>query len=172
MLIRRNSLLIIDGQTKSQLDKIELTWKELLPGYDAIVKTYLRKHSLNELNYEEEMEMIRKSYETLAVKAERLDPTLAKSIMAEQSKQVKQFEQLGSRLLRTEKQQQDTNLKRIQRLKDKLFPDGGLQERHENFLSFYANYGPEWINKLVEICDPFEEKFMILELQAQGPSEA
>ena len=172
MLIRRNSLLIIDGPTKSQLDKIELTWKDLLPGYDAIVKTYLRKHSQNELHYDQEMEMIRKAYEVLAGKAERLDPTLAKAILAEQSKQVKQFEQLGSRLLRTEKQQQDTNLKRIQRLKEKLFPEGGLQERHENFLSFYTNYGPQWIDKLVEICNPFDEKFMILELQAQEPSAA
>ncbi len=170
MLIRRNSLLIIDGPTKAQLDKIELNWQDLLSPYDSIVKTYLRKHSHNELSYEEELEMIRKAYALLVSKAEQIDPTLSKSMLAEQSKHIKQFEQLGSRLLRSEKQLQETNLKRIQRLKEKLFPDGGLQERHENFLSFYANYGPQWIEGLVDICNPWEEKFMILELKDPEPS--
>lgn len=169
MLVRRNSLLMIDQQTEEQLDKLELKAADMLPDFDSIVKTYLRKHSQNELNFDAELDMIRKSYELLATKAEPIDPTLSKSILAEQSKQVKQFEQLGSRLLRTEKQLQETNLKRIQKLKEKLFPAGGLQERHENFLSFYAAYGSQLIDNLIEICDPFEEKFIILQLQEPQP---
>ncbi len=164
ILVRRNSVLIIDSATKAQLDKLDLHSMDILGNYDSIVKMYLRKHSQSELNFEEELEMVRKAYELLAAKAEHLDPTLAKAMLAEQSKQVKQFEQLGSRLLRSEKQHQETNLKRIQRLKEKLFPESGLQERHENFLSFYANYGSQLIDDLVNESDPLEEKFMILEL--------
>ncbi len=165
MLIRRNSVLLVDGQTNEQLKKLELNVLDLFPDYDTIVKTYLRKHSQNELNFEAELEMINKAYAMLAAKADHIDSTLSKAILAEQSKQAKQFEQLGSRLLRSEKQMQDTNLKKIQRLKEKLFPNGGLQERQENFLSFYANYGSELIDVLIENCDPFESKFMILQLQ-------
>ena len=172
MLIRRNSLLMVAGSSKSQMDKLELTSLDILPGYDAIVKMYLRKHSQNELKFDEELEMIQKAYALLAAKAEPYDPTLSKAMLAEQTKQVKQFEQLGSRLLRAEKQLQETNLKRIQKIKEKLFPDGGLQERHDNFLSIYADYGPQWIETLVEICDPMERKFMILELPLQQEPEA
>ncbi|HZV68097.1 MAG TPA: bacillithiol biosynthesis cysteine-adding enzyme BshC [Saprospiraceae bacterium] len=172
MLVRRNSLLIVDGQTDAQLKKLKLNVTDTFPDYDSIVKTYLRKNSQNELTYDGEMEMIKKAYDMLAAKADHIDATLATAMRAEQSKQLKQFEQLGSRLLRSEKQVQDTDLKKIQRLKEKLFPNGGLQERHENFLSFYANYGSQFTNNLVEICDPFEEKFMILQLQDSPPSQA
>ena len=163
---------MIDGASKTQLDKLDLPSQEILHAYDSIVKIYLRKHTQNELSYEEELEMVRKAYEMLAAKADHIDPTLAKAMLAEQSKQVKQFDQLGSRLLRSEKHAQETNLKRIQRLKVKLFPEGELQERHENFLSFYANSGAKLIADLVEVCDPWEEKFMILELIDQPPSGA
>ena len=68
-------------------------------------------------------------------------------------------------MLRAEKQQQETHIKRIQKLKEKLFPENGLQERQENFLSFYAQYGPSWIDSMIRICDPFVEKFTLVELQ-------
>jgi len=105
-----------------------------------------------------------------AAKAKKIDPGLSTAILAEQSKQIKQFEQLGSRLLRTEKQTQETNLKRIQRLKEKLFPEGGLQERHENFLTFFSNYGPKWIEELITICDPWVGQFLVLEMKDPQPS--
>jgi bacillithiol biosynthesis cysteine-adding enzyme BshC len=166
MLIRRNSLLLIDEATAAQIIKADLTWEDLLQDYNVIVKSYLRKHSQTDLAYTAELEMLKTAYTNLASKAEKLDPTLSKAILAEESKQEKQFEQLGSRLLRAEKQLQDTNLKRIQKLKEKLFPENGLQERHENFLSFYAQYGSQWIEDLIEICDPFVEDFIVAQLQA------
>ncbi len=166
MLIRRNSLMLIDAATTTQMQKADITWEDLLSDYDTIVKSYLKRHSQAELSFEEEQKMIRSAYEALAAKAEKIDPTLASAILAEETKQSKQFEQLGSRLMRAEKQLQDTNLKRIQKLKEKLFPENGLQERHENFLSFYAQLGPKWIDDMIGICDPFDVNFIVAELQA------
>ncbi|HQW27045.1 MAG TPA: bacillithiol biosynthesis cysteine-adding enzyme BshC, partial [Saprospiraceae bacterium] len=166
MLIRRNSLLLIDESSAAQMKKSDLTWEDMLMDIDSIVKAYLFRHSQTELGFEEELSRIKSAYDELAAKADKIDPTLAKAILAEEVKQTKQFEQLGSRLLRAEKQQQDTHIKRIQKLKEKLFPENGLQERQENFLSFYALYGPSWIDSMINICDPFVEKFTVVELKA------
>lgn len=165
MLVRRNSLMMIDSNTANQIEKADLTWEDLLHEYDVIVKSFLTRHSQTNLNFEEESALLSKAYAQLAAKAEKLDPTLATAILAEQHKQIKQFEQLGSRLLRTEKQLQETHLKRIQKIKERLFPEGGLQERYENFLPYYAVYGARWIDAMVEICDPLEEKFTVVQLQ-------
>ncbi|HUR31653.1 MAG TPA: bacillithiol biosynthesis cysteine-adding enzyme BshC [Saprospiraceae bacterium] len=163
ILIRRNSLLTIDAATKNQLNKLGLESKDMLANLDVINRNFLHKHSKNELTYETELKLIQDAYNELAAKAEKIDPTLSKAIMAEENKQIKLFEQLGSRLERAEKQQQDTQIKKVQKLKEKLFPENGLQERHENFLSFYANEGPEWIKGIIEICDPWIEKFILVE---------
>jgi len=165
MLIRRNSLLLIDESSSAQMKKSDLTWEDMLMDIDAIVRNYLKRHSQTDLGFEDELKSIKSAYDELAAKADKIDPTLAKAILAEEIKQTKQFEQLGSRLLRAEKQQQETHIKRIQKLKEKLFPENGLQERQENFLSFYAQYGPSWIDSMIKICDPFVEKFTLVELQ-------
>ena len=165
MLIRRNSLMLIDEATTDQLIKTDLMWEDMLADFDAIVKSYLLRHTQADLNYDDELKMIDNAYQQLAAKAEKIDPTLSKAILAEETKQRKQFDQLGTRLMRAEKQQQETQIKRIQKLKEKLFPEGGLQERQENFLSFYATYGPKWIETMVQICNPFDEKFTIVELK-------
>ncbi|HXR82350.1 MAG TPA: bacillithiol biosynthesis BshC, partial [Saprospiraceae bacterium] len=122
----------------------------------------LHRQSGGDLTFEEEQKLIHDAYKALATKAERIDPTLAKAILAEESKQAKSFEQLGSRLLRAEKQLQETSLNRIKKLKEKLFPEGGLQERHDNMLSFYADQGQDLIRSLITVCNPLEEKFTIL----------
>ncbi len=162
ILVRRNSLLLIDESTSAQIEKAGLTWEDLLDDYDAIVKSFLLRQSGSNLDFEEEKKLIHDAYTTLAAKAQRIDPTLAIAILAEESKQSKSFEQLASRLLRAEKQNQETNLNRIKKVKEKLFPEGGLQERHDNMLSFYAIYGKDLLETLIRVCDPLQQKFTIL----------
>lgn len=162
MLVRRNSVLMIDASTAAQLEKADIGWEDLLGEYDTIVKTFLVKHSETDLSFEEEKKMIHEAYIALSNKAQRLDPTLATAILAEETKQSRVFEQLGSRLMRAEKQQQETNLNRIKKLKDKLFPNGGLQERHDNMMGFYSTSGKTMLETLITVCDPMEEKFTIL----------
>jgi bacillithiol biosynthesis cysteine-adding enzyme BshC len=162
MLIRRNSLLQIDPTTAHQIDKADLKWEDFFDDYDTIVKGYLQRHSQTDLTFDEEEKLIHDAYDSLAQKAENLDPTLAKAIRADQQKHLKSFEQLGSRLIRTEKQHQETNVKRIEKIKEKLFPQGGLQERHDNFITYYTQYGDEWITDMIRLCDPMEGKFMVV----------
>ena len=165
MLIRRNSWHILDGNASQQLEKMGFTWKDMLHDINAIVRYFLHKHSQASIDFEEEMQLVRQAFNQLAGKAEKIDPTLSKAIQAEEAKQIKIFEHLGSRLMRTEKHLQDTQIRKIHKLKEKLFPSNGLQERHENFLAYYAQYGPGWITEVIEASDPITEKFILAELQ-------
>ena len=164
MLIRRNSLMMVDAGTKNQLQKLGLDHHDLMQEMNVMVKNYLKKHSQKDISFDQELEQLQKAFASLAAKAEKIDPTLSKAILAEENKQAKAFEHLGSRLLRAEKQQQETQLKKIERVREKLYPGNGLQERQENFLPYYAAQGQQWIDEIIQICDPFVEKFMIVEL--------
>lgn len=164
MLIRRNSILLIEASTKNQLDKMQLPYVELAKDFQQVIRHYLQLQRQSDLSLDKELSLLSEAYQQLAEKAELIDPTLAKAILAEEHKQTKAFEQLGSRLVRAEKQQQETQLKKIERLREKLYPGNGLQERHDNFLPYYAKYGQAWIDKLVQLSDPFVKKFMIVEL--------
>ena len=167
MLIRRNSLLLLEDSTTAQMTKAGLTGDDILMETDALIKSYVVRHSQGDTDYQKELQHIQDAYTSLAEKSRLIDPTLVSAIQAEGIKQVKQFEQLGSRLLRAEKQAQETNIKRVQKIKEKLFPENGLQERHDNFLPFYAQYGPGWIQDMIAVCDPMDERFTLVELRAQ-----
>lgn len=163
-LIRRNSLLLMDEATNTQLKQMGLSPLDVLDDYDLIVRQYLKTHSPADLTFDRETAGLQSAFAALAEKAEFVDHTLAQAIRAEQIKQVRSFEQLGARLLRAEKQHQEVQLKRIQKIRERLFPENGLQERRENFLPFYTQYGPEWLAQLVDICDPLDTRFTIAEL--------
>lgn len=162
MLVRRNSFMLIDEATNEGMVKTGLSWKDMIDDYDNIVKSYISEHSKANIEVTIELNMLKSAYRLLEEKAELIDPTLATAIKAEEKKQLKQFEQLGSRLVRAEKQHQETALKRIKKLKDKLFPGDGLQERYENFLPYYSQKGDQWLELIINHSDPLESKFTIL----------
>lgn len=52
--------------------------------------------------------------------------------------------------------------RQIQILKDSLFPTGQLQERYDNMGVYYARYGDQLFDHLIEASHPLEARFTIL----------
>ena len=65
--------------------------------------------------------------------------------------------------MRAEKQKHEIALNQIRKLKEKLFPNNGLQERYDNFLNFYTRYGHDFISTLIEVLNPLREGFVVVE---------
>ena len=115
------------------------------------------------MSLELEINELKKIFELVAAKAMAVDPTLEKAVLAESVKAVGGLEQWQGRLIRTEKQKHETTLNQLRALKEKLFPSGGLQERHDNFLPFVLKYGEGFMDALKEHFAPFDPGFVILE---------
>jgi bacillithiol biosynthesis cysteine-adding enzyme BshC len=162
MLVRRNSVLWIDKGSSKKMEKLNLSILDLMKDTDAIIKSYVKQSSENELTVSEEIDAIDKAFDAIAAKAKEVDPGLEKAILAEKTRQLKTVDQLGSRLLRTEKQKHDTAINQIRSLKEKLFPGNGLQERYDNFLSIYLKNGPDFINFLIDNLNPLDRKFLVI----------
>ena len=90
-----------------------------------------------------------------------VDQSLEGFVQAERAKALKSLENIEKRIIRSEEQKQSVSLNQIQNLKDKLFPQGGLQERTDNFLNFYINQ-PEFLNDIKTLLDPFDFRFNII----------
>jgi uncharacterized protein YllA (UPF0747 family) len=74
-----------------------------------------------------------------------------------------QLEVLEKKMIRAEKKKMQVQLARISNVKAALFPSNGLQERIENFVSYYLEYGPEYIDVLKEAMQPFRQEFLVIE---------
>ena len=160
-LIRRNSLMILSKSQSAAIEKLGLQVEELFEKEDDIIRDFLQNQTDVELGLNEEINMITKAMSIIAEKAEVIDPTLKPAVLAESSKIEKQIEQIESRIRRSLKKQEETQVNQIKNLKSKLFPGNGLQERTDNFLQYYVLFGPQIEQKLMEELNPLDKAFKV-----------
>lgn len=166
-LVPRNFALLMDEKQNSQLRKWKLKDEDVFLPVDVLIKNYLE--SLNEgFGTEEEEQKISAVYKELKQKIAALEPTLAASVEAELQKTISGLNQLKGKVMKAEKQKHDIGVQQIRKMKERMFPEGVLQERKENFIPYYLKYGPDFIEGLMDTFDPLEKQFYILTLQQEG----
>ena len=156
MLIRRNSVLWIDKGSVKRMEKVEIGLEDLLGDVEVLVKRYVKEHTENELSLKEEKKQISQIYNHIMDQAKEIDPTLVKSVKAELAKQMNSLATIETKLIRAEKNRHEIAINQIRSLKDKLFPNNGLQERHDNFMSIYLKHGRQFFEVLLEHLDPLD----------------
>ncbi len=161
MLIRRNSALVIDRGSSKRMDKLELDIEDLFRETDALIKEYVRKNTENEVSLSPEKKALAQVFEQVVEKAQTIDKSLVKATKAEMAKAMNSLDGLEAKLLRAEKNRHDIAINQIRSLRDKLFPGDGLQERHDNFLTFYLRYGDELFELLLQHLDPLKQGMLV-----------
>jgi bacillithiol biosynthesis cysteine-adding enzyme BshC len=162
ILILRNSALLI---TKSQAHKLNKTGIDLSMLFQPIdrIKTYwVETHSSNILNLKDELVDLQAVFSQIKVKAQKVDTTLGPSTESIQVRLERAITNLEKKMIKAEKYHYQNSLSQIDKIKEQLFPNGGLQERYENFGLYYAAWGPALIDSLIKNFKPLDFKFTIL----------
>lgn len=162
MLIRRDSFQLISRKDFAALKDWGFTIEDIMKPEHEIIDLYLEKHGREEIDLSGELTKLDVLESEIQTKAETIDPSLIARIGAQFAKFKKDMAGVEKRLKKTEKQSHDKNLKRIHRIVDKLFPDNGLQERSENFMSWYILYGEGFFRQILEAADPFDARMKTL----------
>jgi len=160
-LILRNSAMIIDEASRKRLDKLGFTPFDLFNNIDFLNKKFVTDRSQDELSLANELKEFETIFERVSLKAEEIDKGLAGMVQAEKVKQSKVIKNIEQKLLKAEKGKFDIELGQIKKLKDKLFPNGALQERYDNFMPYYLKYGQSFVETLINNFNPLENKFII-----------
>lgn len=163
ILLLRNSVMFINQNVASKIEKTGLDINQLFKDTDLLINEFVEQNAVDEINLEEEKAEITKTYGSLKAKAENVDPTLGPRVEAELANHVKSIEKLEDRLRKAEKTKFEISINQIKGIKQKLFPNRSLQERYENFISLYLQYGPDFIQELKQQLEPLDSRFIVLE---------
>ena len=163
VLMPRNFALLSDEKAAKQMNKLGLEYKDLFRDTETLVKEFVARNAENDISLSAQEENMRSMFTELSSKAAAVDPTLKASVEAELQKALASLKNIESKLLKSEKQKQETSIGQIRKLKEKFLPEGVLQERHDNFAPFYLAFGKNFISSLEETFDPFEFKLLIIE---------
>ncbi|MXV17000.1 bacillithiol biosynthesis cysteine-adding enzyme BshC [Hufsiella ginkgonis] len=162
VLILRNSAMLADEEMAIKLTRLDLCFEDLFTNPVLLEKEWVRKHTKNDLSLTGEWAELEAVFEKISFRAAKVDPTLAPSAQAVKARLGRAIQNLEKKLVKAEKRNNHTALSQIAAIREKLFPQGGLQERKANFAPFYVKHGPELISELVKHLEPLDFKFTIL----------
>ena len=161
ILLPRNFALVINKTNAKKLRKVDIDPIKLFQDTNTIVKQYVAAHAESSLSLEKEKAALAEVYHQVEGKVLAVDGSLKGFIGSESNKAFKGLNNVEKRLKKAEEQKQETAVGQIESLKEKLFPDGGLQERQENVLNYHIN-NPNFIDELLNKFNPFDLRFNVL----------
>jgi len=166
-LVLRNCAMIADAGSAKRMQKLKISEGDVFKSADLLSKEFIKNDNAG-FSMEEEIAMFNKAFDSLYRKATAIDPTISKSVAGENQKQLNAIKSLEEKIIRAEKKKHEISIQQIQKLKDKFFPGGTLQERHDNFIPFYLEHGETFFDDLLKTFEPVSTKFHFLFEQYAG----
>ena len=161
MLVPRNFAMILEAPVLDKISKLGFVSEELFLPLNTLTEKFIKSSSGQTISFDSEKEIIQKIYQTVFEKVSKIDPTLAASVEVEKQNHLKGIENLEKKVMRNLKTKNETAIVQIEKIKHKLFPNDGLQERYENFIPFYLTRGSNFISDLKENLHPFDFKMVV-----------
>lgn len=162
MLILRNSFLLVEHKWQKKIDAMDFTVKDFFQSEDQLLTQLVNRQRNAALQLQREIQMATVFYQELSNKATQIDQSLQQHVAALQQRAVKSIRVLEKKLLRAEKRKFEAEQRHIHAIKQALFPRNGLQERIDNFMPYYAKWGPAFIEMLYQHSLGLEQQFGLL----------
>lgn len=162
LLILRNSFLLVEELWAERAVHAGLEIADLFHSEEKLLNELVKRASAHQLSMENELVLAERYYETLKERARPVDPTLVQHVEALQAKALRPLREMEKKLLKAEKRKFSDQQRQIHALRTALFPSGGLQERVDNFMPWYATRGAAFIKDIYEQSPTLEQVFVVL----------
>lgn len=153
----RDSLFIIAEKQIHELKENKLVLQDLEKTTDELMNDIMRDKHADKLDMSDAESLLMKTKSAVLEKVHQVDTSLNSMVEAEFSKMISALEKIESKLVKSQKQKDEVIRRRIEKLQDKLFPEGKFQERYENFLPYFLqdeNFIVKVIQRLSEGQNP------------------
>ncbi len=160
VLILRNSFLIVEKKWQDKISKLGFTIEDLFLAEQELVNRLVVRETDNQLRLNGTFTETERLYGEIKKQAASIDITLEKHVDSLRTKTIYGLLELEKKMLRAEKRKFTDQQRQIHSIKEKLFPGNGLQERHDNFLSYYAKWGKDFIHQLYNHSLGLEQEFV------------
>ncbi|TGE15294.1 bacillithiol biosynthesis cysteine-adding enzyme BshC [Hymenobacter elongatus] len=162
MLLLRNSALYLGKANAGKLRKLGLTPLDVFRPLPELKKQVGATLGQEEISLSPQQQTVAAAFQQITDLAQRLDPTLVKTVAAEAQKVIGGLAGLEKRLSKAAEAKHDTAYSQLTTVKDKLFPNGELQERVDNVLSILIN-NPGFVAQLLAAFEPLALEFAVVE---------
>lgn len=161
-LVLRNSFLVLEPSWQEAIAKTGFQAQDMFVSSQELMNRVVQRESSNSVKLNGSLTEIEKLYETVRQQAIAVDQSLSGHVDALRTRALYRLQELEKKMLRAEKRKYEALQRQILRIREKLFPGDGLQERVDNMLYFYAKWGESFIRLLFDHSLSLEQEFVIL----------
>ncbi len=158
----RDSFLLLDKRTEDKIRDLDLTLMDMFRDIDALQKDYAKANASETPDLTENKEILIKHFDDLIQRSQTIDRGIVQFAQAERQKLINAVDNMEKKLIRAEKKKHGDALDRISLLRERILPEGGLEERKENFLRYYNALGSEYIERLFQLSDPLSPGLKVM----------
>ena len=162
MLLLRNSFQIFDNKELEKLGKIGLQPQDIFVAQQTLEENLVRAGMNHGLDLEIERQRLANLYEEIREKAALTDVTLEGHIKALEKKASDKILELEKKIMRAAKRKNTEQINRLKNVLASLKPSGSLQERVDNFLPYYAQFGVAFLEEILKNSAAFSQEFCLL----------
>lgn len=161
----RNSIQLFDTNSLKKIEKLELSELDFFEEIEVIKKKYVFQNSSDSLDFSALNSKTEALEQAILDQVNLVDPSLEKYALAEGQRIRKQMEGIQAKLIRQEKSKMEQAMKQIEDVKHKLFPGNSVQERHDNFFQYCANGSVfTFLETVKSIIDPLENELILVKM--------
>jgi bacillithiol biosynthesis cysteine-adding enzyme BshC len=160
LVVPRASVDIVEYKVQKVLDKFSLTPDEVHVPFDRLASDIVRREVPREITatIEELRENLGSGYARLIEAALQIDPTLRGPLESARNAAHKMLNDMDKKIVKHLKQRASVELEQLRRASTNLYPLGKSQERVLSVLTYYARYGPDFIDAVAhDIHFDFDE---------------
>lgn len=162
VLLLRNSFVLLTEMQSKKWQQTGFDWDELFLPADELVTRLAKREASVSLHLERERAELDVVYKKIEEGAAAIDASLSAHVDALKKAAIEKITALEKKMLRAEKRKHTDSNYRIQLIKDQLFPGGSLQERVDNMALWYARFGKNWIQYLLENSSAISTGFTVI----------
>lgn len=162
MLVLRNSFMLMDANHAHKMKELDIHDADLFKEETSLANELVQRWAGAELTLKTEEHESRELFSQLRKRAAAIDKTLIQHVHSLEVDHLKKLETLKKKMLKAERKKQSIQLQRIWKLKAELFPNNTLQERVDNFMPYYAQYGPSFIDVILKHSLALEQRFGVI----------
>ena len=162
VLVLRNSFLVVEKRWEDKIGKMGLQIADFFQPEQQLLTSLVTKQANGHLKLTSELTATTALYDAIREKAGQIDESLLAHIEALKARTVKPLQELEKKMIRAEKKKYSSEQQQIHQIREALFPTGGLQERVENFMPYFAKWGRQFIDCVYHSSLGLEQEFVII----------
>ncbi len=144
---------VITRQQYTKLEKAKVNLAELFLNEFDLKQLIVSRSIQEDISIESQIKEITRAFDSITEIAATVDGSLQSWAQAEKAKALKQMDDIEKKLRKAEERKHEDLIKSVLGIRDKILPNGKLQERQESVFTFLVN-DEALIGKLYESLDP------------------